>query len=257
MTDRLKFWLGLIVCAVGSLLWGQDQRVSPRGQAGVELRKAYEGVITFEARGNKMRVPLERYQVSLVNRTTMRCPPELTAGLALIEFHSGKVQTSLDGTNTITKGGEFLLLTRGQTPVFTTGDDSALFDVIVLAGSLTNAGPRLPRPDMPRAPAAPYKQIARGILMRQALRPVDVEGVRIEAQDLLVGPSQRAAAIELPGAALLEVRSGKGTVQIQGKSHELRTGTILTVNEGLTLNFTNLRDDLGLSIRATILQGQR
>ena len=69
--------------------------------------------------------------------------------------------------------------------------------------------------------------------------------------------TERSEAATLPGGAVLEVRGGSGRITVGDKDQELRTGAMLAVPDGASFRLLNGRDDLGLSIRATVIVGGR
>jgi hypothetical protein len=79
----------------------------------------------------------------------------------------------------------------------------------------------------------------------------------VEVWDLMVGPGRRSEKARLPGAAIVEVRSGTGALSSADKPRTLRTGAVLALDEGR--EFTVVNDDKvnPLILRATIVRGLR
>ena len=82
----------------------------------------------------------------------------------------------------------------------------------------------------------------------QSLAPVRIGEFETQVQTLQVGPLRSTGRFELPGAALLQITSGKGKMEINQKSMAVQGGMFVTVAEGQPLKFTNEGSDLGLSI---------
>ena len=129
----------------------------------------------------------------------------------------------------------------------------ALGVVVVLSAG--DGAAQATRRQIPSTPA--YQQLVPGLLARtRFVAPATAER-RVELWDLLVGPGKRSAPVTLPGGAVLEVRGGSGRITIGDKHQELRTGTTLSVADGTSFQLANARNDLGLSIRATVVIGGR
>jgi mannose-6-phosphate isomerase-like protein (cupin superfamily) len=102
-------------------------------------------------------------------------------------------------------------------------------------------------------PKPTYEQLVPGLLARTRFVAPATADRRVELWDLLVGPGQRSAAATLPGGAVLEVRGGSGRISIGEREQELRAGATLAVADGASFRLVNARNDLGLSIRATVI----
>lgn len=116
-------------------------------------------------------------------------------------------------------------------------------------------------PQTPAAsvPATPMRQFAPGLMVRTMYAiPAGTAGARhqVEIWELLTGPGRKAEKVTLPGAAVLEVASGQGTLGINGKPREVRTGDVLAVNEGDSLDLESRAGGVasGLMIRATLVR---
>jgi hypothetical protein len=102
-----------------------------------------------------------------------------------------------------------------------------------------------------------FSPYAAGLLARSRYT-TDISGNRlVELWDLLVGPGKHSEATQLPGGAVLEVRAGSGRISIDGKTQDLKQGSIVAVPAGARIEIENAREDLGLMIRATIIRGGR
>jgi hypothetical protein len=101
-------------------------------------------------------------------------------------------------------------------------------------------------------PEIPYSEEIPGCLTRTVYEADSGEGYRILIRDLLVGPGKSAAGISLPGAAVLEVRSGSGSLVLGGETVKLATGSTVEVAAGQPIDLENA-SQIALTIRAFIL----
>lgn len=101
-------------------------------------------------------------------------------------------------------------------------------------------------------PESPYAEEVPGCLTRTVYEADSGEGYRIVIRDLLVGPGKSAAGVALAGAAVLEVRSGSGSMVLGGETHELATGSTVEVAAGQPIDLENGSQN-ALTIRAFIL----
>ncbi len=144
----------------------------------------------------------------------------------------------------------------------------ALLTLLLASGSLLackRPGPPVPGAQEPQkalmtppafstyTPQEPFRQLAPGLLARTAY--VAEKGGRygIEMWDLLVGPGKKSGAATLPGAAMFEVRSGRGTVTVSGKPREVQMGATFSLDEGAEFIIENRSPDVGMAIRVTLI----
>lgn len=102
-------------------------------------------------------------------------------------------------------------------------------------------------------PANPFTSITPGLFARTVYSADSGAGYRVEVRDLLVGPGQKASG-SLPGAAVLEIRSGAGTMTVAGRTQELRTGSTLSLPDGQAFAIQNTGAG-ALTIRVHLLSG--
>jgi len=102
-----------------------------------------------------------------------------------------------------------------------------------------------------------YQQLVPGLLARTRFAAHATADRRVELWDLLVGPGMRSAEATLPGGAVLEVRGGSGRIIMGGQEQKLRSGTTLSISDRTSFQLVNARNDLGLSIRATVIIARR
>lgn len=103
-----------------------------------------------------------------------------------------------------------------------------------------------------RAEDAGYRQYAPGLLARTVYTTRD--RVAVEIWDLMLGPGRVAPKVELPGAAVLEVRTGAGTVEHEGGRRELHTGSTVTVPGHSSFGLANASSEQSFVLRAVIIR---
>jgi hypothetical protein len=113
--------------------------------------------------------------------------------------------------------------------------------VVVVAASGCGEGSRgvalLTPPPPERMPIStsqldkPFAQIA-GAPSARSRFTVAEAGYAIEVQDLLVGPAQKTVEVDVPGAAVFEVRDGAGSVTIGNRTETVTMGATFTASEG-------------------------
>jgi hypothetical protein len=104
------------------------------------------------------------------------------------------------------------------------------------------------------APRDAYRPYAPGLLARTVYLAGKAGRVEVELWDLLVGPGKKTGLVSLPGAAVLDVRSGGGAVAVGGKTVELRMGATLAIDEGQGFTLENRVPDGALTIRAIVVR---
>jgi hypothetical protein len=121
----------------------------------------------------------------------------------------------------------------------------------VLAGCMVQPRAPMPRPISAAPPdAAPlveprresaYTPVGGGqdLLGRTVYRSEGGGPVVVEARDLLLGPGRRTAEVRLEGAAVMEVRQGRGVLSVDGRAQPLATGATGSVDQGQPFTLTN------------------
>lgn len=107
----------------------------------------------------------------------------------------------------------------------------------------------------PDQPKSPYAEAAIGLLTRTVFETDAPGDVHIEIRDLLVGPGQTTASLSLPGAAIFEVRLGNGTVVVNDKSQEIRTGATMSVSQGESFVIEN-KGENPIAIRVHLIHAK-
>ena len=88
-------------------------------------------------------------------------------------------------------------------------------------------------------PAKAYAAYDNGILGRTVFQAGATAGSSIEVRDWKLAPGKQTAAIALPGAAFIEVRSGSAQLQAAGQTQELQLGAIVHVSQDEPFTITN------------------
>jgi hypothetical protein len=248
----------IIILVLVTLLRPEDSFAQQRGDASTNASSArvytnFTGILKVKSRRGEQQVPVAVYAISMDGHKVVRELAVLSTGLALVQFHSGKIETKARGESFRTKGGEFLLFNATDRPGFTTDDDSATMHAVVFGGAFTNTD--LPIPKTVIYPEQGKYSATNGEPLKiQVLPPKQMGDYYLEARDLLVGPSKTTELFSFQGAAVLEIRSGNGVLNTLGKEQKIHGGTVVTLTEGQTLQLTNKRDDLGLLLRITLLR---
>ncbi len=94
----------------------------------------------------------------------------------------------------------------------------------------------------------PFREVSPGVFMRTVFGAPYAPGLTVEIQDLEVRSKRATGQLLFPGAALLEVRSGRAMVTSGQQPKELHVGAILALPQGQALVLDN-RADAPLSIR--------
>jgi hypothetical protein len=102
-------------------------------------------------------------------------------------------------------------------------------------------------------PAKPFSKFVDGLATRTLFQTSDETGTQVEVRDLLIGPRQKTESASLPGGAVLEIRSGDGTIQIGEKQQELKPGATLSVPERAAVTIEN-KSDIPMTIRAFLFK---
>lgn len=106
---------------------------------------------------------------------------------------------------------------------------------------------------MPRFVDKPFEQMTSGLFVRKTYEADSTGRLRVQIWDLLVGPGKKSEPVELPGAAILEVRSGSGTIILDTERKLLALGTSLSVDEGSSIAFDNSNGAGRLAIRTIVI----
>jgi hypothetical protein len=90
-----------------------------------------------------------------------------------------------------------------------------------------------------QAPAIPFERIGtQGGSMRTLFQGAGPGNSRVEIRELIIGPR---AVVELPpsGAALLDPRSGLGSVEAGGRTEQLSSGAVIAIAPDVPLAIRN------------------
>ena len=90
----------------------------------------------------------------------------------------------------------------------------------------------------PKDQVTRYTALAPGVLAQTRYKGVSPDGYSIEIRDLLVTP-QKTAAYRFTGATVVLVLAGSGSIALDNRRSELRTGAAFSVPERAPVNFNN------------------
>jgi hypothetical protein len=103
--------------------------------------------------------------------------------------------------------------------------------VLVVASAPSWSVEAQQRPVEPRAPVA-YVTVAPGLLGARKFATDAVPGATLEVQDLILGSGKSAPAVTVPGATIVELRSGLAETTIDGHVLLRRPGDYWVVLPG-------------------------
>lgn len=107
---------------------------------------------------------------------------------------------------------------------------SCLVSLLALATGLAHAQASEP---------ASYRETSHGLLSRDLYATSEIAETSIVIRDILVGPGQHATDIRIDAPAVLQVRAGQASVNINGRMTEARLGQVLTLARGQRLDIDN------------------
>lgn len=82
-------------------------------------------------------------------------------------------------------------------------------------------------------PDRPFAATPGGPAVRSTFTATE-DGYRIAVRDILLAPGQKAVDVQMPGAAIFEVREGGGVATIGGRERQLTMGATFTLSQGDT-----------------------
>jgi hypothetical protein len=101
-----------------------------------------------------------------------------------------------------------------------------------------------------------FEEIAPGVFSRVRYRTDAAVTPSVEVRDLELAPNRTAGGLTFPGAAVIEVRSGKGSLRLASKSQDVRAGGTFGLSQGDSLQITN-KDSGPLSLRVYLIGSSR
>lgn len=119
-------------------------------------------------------------------------------------------------------------------------------------------GGPLPPPSLPPGGALQesiqnrFGELSSGVFTRTVYRTAAEAAPKVEVRDLEIAPGKTLAQLALPGAAVLEVRSGQASARVGTATRQLQTGAVLALSEGEALGLDN-RGDVPLSVRLYVI----
>jgi hypothetical protein len=101
-----------------------------------------------------------------------------------------------------------------------------------------------------------FEEIAPGVFSRVVYRTAASVSPSIEVRDVELAPNKTAGALTFPGAAVIEVRSGKGSLRLASKSQDVQAGGTFGLSQGDSLQATN-KSSQPLSLRVYLIGSAR
>jgi hypothetical protein len=104
--------------------------------------------------------------------------------------------------------------------------------------------------------ARSFQPLSEGVLARSlSLDRVEGSALEVEVLNLLVAPGgDGAAPLGLPGGAVLELLSGRGSVEAAEGVRQVGPGAIIAVNAGTPIRFDNRQGEVLMEWRATLVR---
>jgi hypothetical protein len=97
-----------------------------------------------------------------------------------------------------------------------------------------------------------FQPLVPGLLVRSRFT-VEEAGRRVELLDLLVGPGKRSARTSFAGPTVLELRAGDAVLVVGDRPQRITSGAAIHVPARVGIEIANVRADLDVSIRATVI----
>jgi hypothetical protein len=101
-----------------------------------------------------------------------------------------------------------------------------------------------------------FDEIAPGVFSRVVYRTEASVTPSVEVRDVELTAHRTLGALTFPGAAVIEVRSGNGSLRLASKSQEMKVGVSLGLSQGDSLQLTN-KDAQPLSLRVYLIGSPR
>jgi hypothetical protein len=115
-------------------------------------------------------------------------------------------------------------------------------------GSHSDTGPLPPPPSgaaayVGRPPAIPFERLGtQDGSMRTIFQGQGPDISNIEIREVIVGARALVRLDPLPGSALIDLRSGEGSLQAGDRSIQLGVSNVISVTSGVPLDFRNSSD---------------
>jgi hypothetical protein len=88
-------------------------------------------------------------------------------------------------------------------------------------------------------PAKPYAALNNGVLARTVFQTDGPAGYHVDVQDWQVPAGKQADGSSLAGGAIVEVRSGTGSLQSGGQKNDLALGAVTSIPQGQAFTIAN------------------
>jgi hypothetical protein len=116
-------------------------------------------------------------------------------------------------------------------------------------GPLPPVDPRLQARDSIQNP---FDEIAPGVFSRVVYRTPPSAAPAVEVRDIELAQGKAAASLTFPGAAVIEVRNGKGALRVASKSQAVQAGGTFGLSQGDSLQLAN-KEAGPLSLRVYVI----
>jgi hypothetical protein len=110
-----------------------------------------------------------------------------------------------------------------------------------------------PQPASSTGSVPNYQPLVPGLLARTRFSVAETSGRRVQLLDLLVGPGKRSSRTSFEGPAVLELRAGDAVLTIGDRQQRISSGATVHIPARVGIEITNLRGDLDVSMRATVV----
>jgi len=85
----------------------------------------------------------------------------------------------------------------------------------------------------------PFDEIAPGVFSRVVFRTPPAARPSVEVRDVELARGKTVARLAFPGAAVIEVRQGRGSMRLATTSREIQAGAQFGLSQGDSLQFAN------------------
>lgn len=112
--------------------------------------------------------------------------------------------------------------------------------ILLLVAPFTPPAVGQMRPEAARPPVV-YEAVVPGLLGASKLTTETLPGVALEVRDLVLGPGKVVSAVPVPGATIVELRSGLVETTIDGQATLRRPGEYWIVRPGQAYGIRSLQ----------------
>lgn len=178
-------------------------------------------------------------------------------GLLISQLRGGEMTTSIGDNRVERHEGDFWAVPAGDVMAIETEDDAAILQLIAIE---EDSIPKQRDQDKSKpiqekeVTAEMYQPFVTGALNRETFKVNVPSAYTVVIWDMMFAAGQVADKISLPGAVILEVRSGKGMFLIDDKPTDINIGSTLQIGEGSTFSIDNRQGTEPITARAIIIR---